>query len=286
VFLFPDGGPVLTKDFVFDSLLLPTTPALTQQHSADLDGDGKPDNALAKIMDTVGSFGFDSQKSVTRSVNTGELLFLFRLRAQDFASAPVALGKTWLGKQQVCCTTPKDPVQCAADAKQKCFTGTQTFELHPTAPNPSTATGSITAGKISLGPAMLKIAISLTSTPIVVTLKKGFIHGQLKTGPDQIVDGTIVGAIPQQDVDNVIIPALAAELDALLKDPAGDAAAKLLLGLLFDTNHDGTVTAAELAQVSMIKNLFAPDVDVDGDGVKELSLGVGFTAVGATIVAP
>jgi hypothetical protein len=288
-FAFPDGGGVPVKEFVVDSLLLPMTQAQTQQFSADLNGDGTPDNGLAKILGSIGGFGFafNPQDSLTGAINTGDLLFLVRVQAQDFVNAPVAVGKTWQGNKQVCCIAKDDPPQCASQAKQTCFTGSHLFAPDPAAPNPSTATGSIASGKMAFGPAPLKLAISLSGSPVVVSLKKGSISGQLKTSPDGITDGVIVGGVPQQDVDTIIIPALAAQLDQLLKDPTGDFFAKLLVGAMFDTSpKDGTITGPELASNGTVKGLFAGDVDVDGDGVKELSVGVGFTAVGAVINAP
>jgi hypothetical protein len=72
-------------------------------------------------------------------------------------------------------------------------------------------------------------------------------------------------------------------LNHALMDPLVDASSKAMIKALFDTNNDGTITAAELMSNALITTFMAGDVDVDKDGVKELSLGLGFTAVGATI---
>jgi hypothetical protein len=58
---------------------------------------------------------------------------------------------------------------------------------------------------------------------------------------------------------------------------------KDLILQLFDTDGDKTISTAEIQNNATLKMLLAGDVDVDGDGKKELSLGVGFTAVDAKI---
>ena len=66
-------------------------------------------------------------------------------------------------------------------------------------------------------------------------------------------------------------------------DPTADQKTKDLLKTLFDTNKDGTITATEVATNGLIKTFLDGDVDVDNDGIKELSLGLGFSTVAAKI---
>jgi hypothetical protein len=61
---------------------------------------------------------------------------------------------------------------------------------------------------------------------------------------------------------------------------------------LFDTNHDGSISTAEVENSALIHSLFAPDVDLFDatgafhpltDNVKDsVSVGFGFTCVPAT----
>jgi hypothetical protein len=52
----------------------------------------------------------------------------------------------------------------------------------------------------------------------------------------------------------------------------------------FDTNNDGTISATEVSGNPLIKLFIGGDVDVDSDGIYELSLAVGFDVVDCTIV--
>jgi len=73
-------------------------------------------------------------------------------------------------------------------------------------------------------------------------------------------------------------------LDGQLKDPATDPQVKGILQTLFDANGDGTISPSEVANSSIIKTFLGGDVDVDNDGVKELSLGLGFEVATAVII--
>jgi hypothetical protein len=280
------GGP--TREFVIDELLLPVTAAQAQQFGKDLNGDGKVDNALANILGTISTFGFgmNPQQSLTLSIVKGDLLHLVRLQAPDFVNATAAVGTTWRAKAEVCCTSNGDVTACTAEAKKTCFDGTYTFQPDPASPTPVVSSGTIKAAEIAFGPSTLKMTIPVLGNPVPLTLKQGYIGGQLGTSPQQITGGVIAGAIPQSEIDTYLVPAISGELDKLLKDPTGDPTAKFLVGLLFDADHDGTITAAEVASNGTVKPLITGDVDVDGDGVKELSMGIGFSAVGAVIDAP
>ena len=81
----------------------------------------------------------------------------------------------------------------------------------------------------------------------------------------------------------VVLPQLAAILNNLIKNPSTPAATKAAILAALDTNKDNSISGAELAGNALLKPYLAGDVDVDGDGKKEVSMGVGFTAVGASI---
>jgi Ca2+-binding EF-hand superfamily protein len=56
---------------------------------------------------------------------------------------------------------------------------------------------------------------------------------------------------------------------------------------VFDTNDDGVITVAEMADSAIAQALFAPDLDTDGDGDDDgLSFGLGFTCERAQFTAP
>ena len=80
-----------------------------------------------------------------------------------------------------------------------------------------------------------------------------------------------------------MIPALATLIDGIVKDPNTTVTTRTQLLNLFDANNDGTITTAEVSGNSLIQTFLAGDVDVNNDGNLDLSLGVGFSAISATI---
>jgi hypothetical protein len=285
----PPDGPVIMADlgatpftdYVQDSLTLPAGSSTAQGYG--LLFNGQTYNALGAILGALSNIApsMNLQDLVTSRINQGALISLLRVQAASFTTAPSALGKYWQGKSQTCCTSPTLPTVCAAQARATCFSGTYTFTPSPTQPNPSLAPGTISGGKMILGPATIKVLFPIGAALMPLTLKSATIRGTL-VGND-IPDGILAGAIPQSEVNGVVVPSTAGTLDRLYKDPATPSSTRSLLLVLFDTNGDGTISTSEVAGNALIKTFLAGDVDVDNDGVAELSLGWGFTAVGAMI---
>ena len=98
-----------------------------------------------------------------------------------------------------------------------------------------------------------------------------------------ITNGILAGAITQDDLNNNLIPTIKDMLNKTLGDATTDPQVKNIITSLFDADQDGTITEAEVKNSTVVETFLGGDVDVDGDGVKELSLGVSFTAVAATI---
>lgn len=93
----------------------------------------------------------------------------------------------------------------------------------------------------------------------------------------------LAGAIETAELQNNVIPAMAALLNQVLQDPTTSQPVKDTILTLFDANQDGVITVAEVMDNSIIKTFLDGDVDVDNDGMNELSMGLGFKAVGAVI---
>lgn len=277
-----DWGVMPIKDFVVDNMYLPVTKTDAKKYGLDLNGDGKVDNALGDILAGVFQLvpgGYDFQYDLAIAINSGALLTLLRVQAKDYTNDPLAMIKLWSAKPESCCTDPRELVQCQAQAKTTCFNGAYSFEPLPAAPLCMTA-GPIQSGAFVFGPGLLKIQLTLMGSPVLtLTLKKGIIKGKIVN--NQIIDGVIAGALPKQDVDNVIIPAVAKVLNDLINDPSLDATYKEYVLKLFDTDGDGILSITEVATNILVQSLVGGDVDVDYDNVKELSVGLGFTAVGA-----
>ena len=103
-------------------------------------------------------------------------------------------------------------------------------------------------------------------------------------GASQITNGILGGAIPMTEIHGKVVPAMAAIINRVYTDPLTDASTKSLLKSLFDTNSDGAITGKELASNIFVLTLLKPDIDTDGDKVKDaLSIGFGFEAVSCLI---
>ena len=99
----------------------------------------------------------------------------------------------------------------------------------------------------------------------------------------ELTNGRITGGIPQSEISNSVIPAIAVLVDRLVNDPNTPQATRDQVLNLFDRNKDQRITAAEVRDNALIKTFLSGDVDVDGDGQLELTLGVGFNAIRAVI---
>ncbi len=270
-------------DYVVDRVLLPMTSSTAQQYA--LVFKGKKYNALGNILALLAQQapGLDVQTSMDEAVCSGKTIDLLRVKAASLTSTPAALGHSWVGADAKCCTgstclDPYNKAKCSAAAKAKCFNGSGAFKPDPKYPKAMLLFGSITAKKLSLGPAKLIVRISLSSLGSMdLALLGATITGTVdKNG---ITSGVLAGAIPQNVLNNSVMPNIAQILNSILADPLISSTAKAMIKTLFDNNSDGKISIAEVKGNALIKTFLAGDVDIDGDGKNELSVGLGFTAV-------
>jgi len=271
--------------YVLNRLLLPLTAADATKYA--LVFKGVPYNALGNILALLASQApsMGLQDALDRSTCSGATLHLLSVEANSLTSQPKAQAQAWIGENKTCCKAPTNAALCCAQAAAGCFNGKGEFAKSKTSPMNMLLSGSISSGKLKVGPALLKIKLSLSSfAPLELWLKHATIQGDITAG--KITDGVLSGAIPQQQLNNVVIPGVAVMLNGVYTNPSTDAATKKMIKDLFDTNSDGKITTAEVASNPLIKTFLGGDVDVDKDGIKELSLGIGFTAVAAKIKEP
>jgi hypothetical protein len=291
-----DTGPKATIDckanncntFAVSRILLPTTAQEAQNYGYDYDGNTINDNALGSIISAVAAAlgsGFEIQPTIDTAIYSGQALLLFDVQNKALTTDPDAVLQAHIGAQQACCPGDEgDDAKCkaAATAAGGCFGGSGVFAVSPTSPTDAIIKGKITGGEMDFGPAGLKIEIPLSATgTIAVNLKEARIKG--KVDANGIMSGIISGVIPKSDLDTNVVPAVATLLQDALDDPNVSADAKKQITGLFDTDKDGKITATEVAKNALIETFLAGDVDVDNDGVPELSLGIGFEGVKATI---
>lgn len=289
-----DSGPPPTElvcnndcsDLVLDSITLPdTTTASKVGH--DYDNDGTIDNALGAILGGLAQMAGGSlniQEALDKGVNKGSTIVLLRLQADDFASDSSSKAQAWTGAQTSCCADPEDATACATEAKTTCFAGSYTFYPDKDSPTDAIFGGSITGGKAVYGPSKLKFVLPFTGAgDLELNLQAVYLKGTVASDGKSVKDGILAGAITQNDLNTKLIPTVKDMLNTTLNDATVDAQVKSIITSLFDADTDGTITEAEVKDSTIVKTFLGGDKDVDGDGVKELTLGVGFTAVSATI---
>lgn len=280
-----DGGPAARRTYVIDSLSQPQTSGEAAEVGVDLDGDGTVDNQLGQALASLmAATGGDARGDLDEVVARGEVLLLIEARSASFSGDGLAEGRVLLGESPspMPCATPEDLV-CGAH-----LSGAGTFGVITPA-GPLTE-GTLASGRLAFGPGDAWIAVSLLGETALVPIAWAQVRARL--GAEELDQGILAGAITDDDVDTAVLPALHAGAAAIVaRDcdggpcPSGSEG-EAMLGL-FDTDDDGDITLEEVRANGLLASLLAPDLDLDGDGTNDaLSIGVGFTAVGATFSSP
>jgi hypothetical protein len=269
---------------VVNKITLPDSTTATQI-GWDYNNDGSKDNVLGSILGALSTMAGDMpiQESVDEGVFKGSTLLLFRLQASDFVNEAAAKAQAWVGEGQTCCTTIDDVATCKTEAEQTCFNGSHTFYPDPASPDDALFNGKITAGEMLFGPAKMRFVLPFSDIDLELDLKAVYITGTMGSDGKSITDGVLAGAISQEELDSKLLPSVATMLDDTLNDPDGNQSTKDTIKTLFDTDDNGSISLEEVKGNSIISTFLAGDVDVDNDGVMELSLGVGFDAISAVI---
>lgn len=274
------------KDFVMSRLIFPDA-TTASKIGKDYNNDGNVDNALGQILAALGGVApsMNLQESVDGAVYAGKTILLVRMQASDFQTAATAAAQAWVGESTTCCSDPTKIPACKTEAMTKCFDGSSTFTPDPSA-NTKDAIfgGSITGGKFEFGPSEMVISLPITTQGVLTANLKGvYISGELSSDGKTIKNGQLAGAVTKSDLDSSLIPAVKDMLNSTLNDPKTDKTTKDTITTLFDKDNDGTISLDEVKGNSLIKMFLAGDVDVTGDGNKEMTLGIGFEGVAAVI---
>lgn len=277
--LAPDVGTSGKREYVADDLLLPNTPAEAQLYGYDYDNNGVVDNALGAIISALAaSFtGVSFADQVSLAVAQGSTLPLLRVHATSFVNHTGTTADLYWATPVSCCSSAF-LATCRTQAASTCFSGSATFTPATTA---TTLSGSIAGSVGTLTASSLPMRLVLGGTTVEVVLSSARISGRFVG--NTIVDGKITGGLSQTEISTKLVPALATMLDTIAKDPLTTATTRQQILLLFDANKDNAISASELASNALIQTFFAGDVDVDNDGKLDLSVGLGFTAVGCVI---
>jgi hypothetical protein len=270
--------PATYRNYVLDRMVLPPH-GKSATYGHDYDKNGTNDNNFGLILDAIRTVApqMGLQGAMDRNFHLGQVILLQRVGATpNWQNAQLATLQAYTGEQELCCGSP---MSCGADAAAaSCYSGSHTFTVAQDSPTNAVLSGFIGSGALEVGPGDVQALLPLGSFSAKVTLKQAYITGMVDY--DRISNGKLMGAIGKADMDQQVIPAVAALIDKEMNDPTTLPATRQALKTLFDKNPvDGKVTATELADNLLIKTFLAGDVDVDSDGKNEFSVGVGFTAV-------
>lgn len=272
----PDAEPTPARHhWVTNALDLPTSLGEPEALGFDLDGDGTVDNALGAALKLMADQGADAQPAADDAIGAGTLILLHSLTADDLVADDAASWRMLKGDP----ATPPD------------FTGAGTFSVAADSPTDAVLDGTIEAGRFAGGPGVAIILVPFVpgTTPVLVHLAGALLRADVGS---EGCSGVVGGAITETELDTVVVPGLVNAMNERIAAdcPGGvctpDSTGQQLLAL-FDTDHDGTVTEAEVRDSPFYTLLFRPDLDLDGDGVPEsVSMGAGFTCVPGQFEVP
>jgi hypothetical protein len=292
-----------------------TVPQQRSDYAIDLNGDGRVDNQLGNIIGALEGQMLHVQDGVTQAVADGTLIVLVSESSTDatFASDACATSQVQIGQSIVAPAKPdySGMGHFTVDTGQQggTFLGPIKVSKFSSAP-PATTTK----------PVEVDIKLPLVSGADPVTLKVNGAHLQFtRDASGHITGGQLNGAIKNSDVQTLIIPNVATLLTKKITTdstpPNMLSSADMQILSIFDNggkadpactagtckNPDGScavkgdnkIDVCEVSTAGLIQNVLAPDVQMyDASGayapnkdntVKDsLSLGLSFTAVGAT----
>jgi hypothetical protein len=266
--------------FVTNKLLLPTTQEQTQAFALNVDADPQqhPDNKFGEMLTllTSAALGLELQSNLDQAINTGQLVLLHVVKADDPLNDPNISWSIFLG-------------QTAQAAPS--FGGSDKFMLNPAAPTNTPIVGALTNGHFTGGQGTARIKIFLMGQPAEVDL----IGVRLETdlSAQGCVNGKLGGGVTVDEFRGKLLPAIAEGLNQIIKT---DNAVANTLRQAFDSDQNGTITTQELENNPLLMFAISPDLDLldasgkyspGQDGVKDsYSVGLGFTCVPAAFTAP
>jgi hypothetical protein len=238
--------------YVTDRIVVPTTATEAREQGFDIDGDsvGRPDNQIGAI---VALLDLDLQTYVDDFMRDGNLILLHSVEALTLDGSSVAGWHMFLGED-----TP------APD-----FSGGGAFEVSLESPREARLRGDVDAGHVFVDADQMELTFRLGPGEPFLTLHPLKVKIEATITPEGCTQAKIGGAISSWEVNDRIIPAVAAVLD---------------------------IDADALRANPLVQNLIAPDVDLlngemqlapNSDGIDDaVSFGLGMTCTSAVFVPP
>ena len=263
--------------YVTNTLLLPTTRDQTQIFALNIDGDPKQstDNKFGDLLSLLTSAApnLELQATLDQAVNTGQLVTLHMVMADNFLNDPSVSWFVFLGQPD---KAPK-------------FDNFDDFTLDSKTPLNSPVIGSITNGHFSGGPGSVQVRMFLLGQMVEVDLVGVRLEADINQ--NGCVNGKMGGGVTDDEFQSKLLPAIAGGLNQLVKDN-NNMAPTLLQA--FDSDKDKTITTQELKDNPVLMIAISPDLDLldasgafnpgqDGE-MDAYSIGLGFTCVPASFL--
>jgi len=266
--------------FVTNKLLIPTTQAQTQEFALNVDGDSQQslDNKFGDLLTllTSASPSLELQSTLDQAVNSGQVVSLHLVKADDSLNDPSVSWSIFLGQK----------TQSAPS-----FNGSDKFALDSATPANSPIVGLLASGHFTGGPGSTRVKMFLLGQPVEVDLVGVRLEADLSS--KGCANGKLGGGVTDEEFRGKLLPGIADGLSQIIK--VDKAAANTLLQV-FDSDQNGIITVQELENNPLLMIAVSPDMDLldasgkfnpRQDGVKDsYSVGLGFTCVPATFTAP
>lgn len=298
-----DGGGTPTPTgahhhYVVDKVNIPKTMAEADASGLDIDGDKQVDNKLGQgLMTLMNVAHFDIQTSIDTAINAGQISLLPDFQTPDFTTAGGAGIKVHIGSNPMpdpsgCAATPPDATKCGIQ-----LTGSGSFTV--ATPSDAEVDGKVVAGTFNGGPGDLQLQISLAGATLNLNLISAKVQA---TGisDDGITSLIVAGAIPEDNIQHDIVPAIQTALNTNIiardcdatkanttnYDRCGCATSPSqstgdLVVSTFDTiTMDCNISADEINMNSLAMSILKPDLTLNG--VQALSVGLKVSAKKAT----
>lgn len=271
--------------YVVSDLKVPTNNSEAREFGLDLNGDKTVDNQLGMVLGTLEGQGLGTASTAREALLRGGLLVLAELQTTSLADSDDAGLTTFLGSDAVpdACLDEANLATCGQH-----LMGTGRFTIDPGTASHQ-ARGPIVDGAFHEATGIMPVELAISIAGVIRLDLRGAYVKLTALAPDG-ARGVLAGAIAPIDIDGVVIPEAAQQIDRIIVDecivqptaanPCGCTERSRTLEELFDEDHDCRVDVREVATNSLVRSLLAPDVRVHGQEM--LSFGVAVELARAT----
>ncbi|MFN0247093.1 MAG: hypothetical protein ACKV2T_09295 [Kofleriaceae bacterium] len=285
-----DPLPPLEGDiyqYVVSDLKIPTNNNEAREFGLDLNGDKNKtgDNQLGMVLGLLENLGLGTASTVREALQRGGLLMLVEVQTTSLEDSRDAGLTTFLGGDAMpdACTDETNLATCGQHLK-----GTGSFSVDLDTASHQ-ARGPIVGGAFLGDTGIMPVEFAISLAGVIRLDLRGARVKITELTPDG-ARGVFAGAIAPIDLEGVVIPEAAEQVDRIVVDeckgptsaanPCGCSGRGKTLWEVFDKNHDCRVDVGEVASNDIVRSLFAPDVRVHGQDM--LSFGVGVELARAT----